>query len=32
MKVDDDYAFGIDRLISEGIYIASYPLHDVRYI
>lgn len=27
--VDDDYAFGIDRLIDEGVYIAAYPLHDV---
>lgn len=26
---DDDYAFGIDRLIDEGVYIAAYPLHDV---
>lgn len=25
----DDYAFGIDRLISEEVYIAAYPLHDV---
>ncbi|XP_031635097.1 anoctamin-1 isoform X2 [Contarinia nasturtii] len=28
MQIDDDYAFGIDRLINEGVYIASYPLHD----
>lgn len=26
----DDYAFGIDRLISDEVYIAAYPLHDVR--
>lgn len=26
---DDDYAFGIDRLIDQGVYIAAYPLHDV---
>lgn len=25
----DDYAFGIDRLIDESVYIAAYPLHDV---
>ncbi|XP_055691845.1 anoctamin-4 isoform X2 [Lutzomyia longipalpis] len=24
----DDYAFGIDRLISDEVYIAAYPLHD----
>lgn len=29
MGDDDDYAFGIDRLIDEGAYIAAYPLHDV---
>lgn len=29
MGEDDDYAFGIDRLIGEGVYIAAYPLHDV---
>ena len=27
--VDDEFAFGIERLISEGIYSAAYPLHDV---
>lgn len=26
---DDDYAFGIDRLIDQGVYTAAYPLHDV---
>lgn len=26
---DDDYAFGIDRLIDQSVYIAAYPLHDV---
>ncbi|OAD54669.1 Anoctamin-1 [Eufriesea mexicana] len=25
---DDDFAFGIDRLISEKAYVAAYPLHD----
>lgn len=29
---DDDYAFGIDRLIGEGVYIAAYPLHDVSFV
>ncbi|XP_055379077.1 anoctamin-1 isoform X3 [Condylostylus longicornis] len=24
----DDFAFGIERLVSEGVYIAAYPLHD----
>ncbi|XP_011305827.1 anoctamin-4 [Fopius arisanus] len=24
----DDFAFGIDRLISERAYVAAYPLHD----
>ncbi|XP_017877213.1 anoctamin-1 isoform X2 [Ceratina calcarata] len=24
----DDFAFGIDRLISEKAYVAAYPLHD----
>lgn len=28
----DGYAFGIDRLISDGVYIAAYPLHDVNSI
>lgn len=26
---DDDFAFGVDRLIDQGVYIAAYPLHDV---
>lgn len=26
----NDFAFGIQRLITEGAYIAAYPLHDVR--
>ncbi|KAF3425387.1 hypothetical protein E2986_02577 [Frieseomelitta varia] len=25
---DDDFAFGIERLISEKAYVAAYPLHD----
>lgn len=29
LKDDDDYAFGIDRLLDQGVYIAAYPLHDV---
>lgn len=24
-----DFAFGIQRLITEGAYLAAYPLHDV---
>lgn len=32
MCADDDYAFGIDRLISDGAYLAAYPLHDVSFI
>lgn len=27
---DDDYSFGIDRLIDDRIFLAAYPLHDVR--
>ena len=26
---EDDFAFGIERLISEKAYVAAYPLHDV---
>jgi anoctamin-1 len=26
---DDDFAFGVERLISELVYTAAYPLHDV---
>ncbi|KAL6259932.1 hypothetical protein P5V15_009842 [Pogonomyrmex californicus] len=25
---EDDFAFGIERLISENAYVAAYPLHD----
>jgi len=28
---EDDFAFGIERLISEHAYVAAYPLHDVSY-
>lgn len=28
---EDDFAFGIDRLISENAYVAAYPLHDVSF-
>lgn len=24
-----DFAFGIERLVTEGAYMAAYPLHDV---
>lgn len=27
----DDFAFGIERLISEHAYVAAYPLHDVSF-
>lgn len=27
----DSYAFGVDRLISDEVYIAAYPLHDVSF-
>ena len=27
--VNDEFAFGIDKCLSDGIYIAAYPLHDV---
>lgn len=26
----DDFAFGIERLLNDKVYIAAYPLHDVR--
>lgn len=26
---EDDFAFGIERLISDHAYVAAYPLHDV---
>lgn len=29
---EDDFAFGIERLISESAYVAAYPLHDVSYM
>lgn len=29
-KSHTDMAFGIERLIAEGVYTAAYPLHDVR--
>lgn len=29
---NDDFAFGIERLISERSYVAAYPLHDVSCI
>ena len=25
----DDFAFGIDRALNDGVYSAAYPLHDV---
>ena len=25
---EDDFAFGISKLISDGVYLAAYPLHD----
>ena len=28
---EDDFAFGVERLISEHTYVAAYPLHDVSY-
>lgn len=28
---NDDFAFGIDRLISDRAYVAAYPLHDVSF-
>lgn len=27
---NDDFAFGIERLLNEKVYSAAYPLHDVR--
>lgn len=29
---EDDFAFGIERLITERAYVAAYPLHDVSNI
>jgi hypothetical protein len=28
-EIEDEFAFGIERLLTEGIYSAAYPLHDV---
>lgn len=28
-NLDDEFAFGIERLIQEDTYSAAYPLHDV---
>ena len=25
----DEFAFGIERLLAEGVYSAAYPLHEV---
>lgn len=30
--VMDDFAFGIERLITDEVYLAAYPLHDVNKI
>lgn len=27
--IEDEFAFGIERLLTEGVYSAAYPLHDV---
>lgn len=27
----DDFAFGIERLLTASVYAAAYPLHDVRW-
>ena len=27
-NVEDDFAFGIDKLISNEVYSAAYPVHD----
>lgn len=29
---EDDFAFGIERLITEHAYVAAYPLHDVSLV
>ncbi len=26
---DDEFDFGVERALAEGVYIAAYPLHDV---
>ena len=28
----DDFSFGIERALADGVYTAAYPLHDVRII
>lgn len=28
---NDDFAFGIERLLNDNVYNAAYPLHDVRF-
>ena len=28
----DDFSFGIERALTDGVYTAAYPLHDVRII
>ena len=30
--IDDEFAFGIERLLTEGIYSAAYPLHNVIHL
>ena len=30
--LDDEFAFGIDKCLSDGIYTAAYPLHDVSLV
>ncbi|KAG4079555.1 hypothetical protein HA402_010387 [Bradysia odoriphaga] len=32
IDMSDSHAFGIDRMISDEVYIAAYPLHDVGHI
>lgn len=27
--IEDEFAFGIERLLTEEVYSAAYPLHDV---
>ena len=27
--IQDDFSFGIERALSDGVYTAAYPLHDV---
>jgi len=28
LNATDDFSFGINRLVSEGVFLAAYPLHD----